>query len=335
MLKKVNRFCRQKKHSIKIKKIMETENESQNASTETLSGDQWQRRDYYQRFYRHVDETNNSARDGEKEDLEPLIISMRAFLEKEELIDLMYSTAMTSRKYPDNVLTHSVNCTIYSIMIGRGLGYSLEKLEELALSVLVHDVGMAFLPEELLEKTGGLTQKEFMKIRKHPGYGYKYLKESYPEMPYLALTAYHEHEREDGSGYNQGLTGNDIFKYAKICGAVDIFEALTHDRPNRNKMLPFEAIQSILQKDKKKFSRPILKALIKCLSLFPKYSFVKLNTNAIAQVIDVDEKFPLRPTLKILLDSKGEKIIEEQIVDLKQNFLLYITGSAEALAVDE
>lgn len=314
---------------------MGTENESQDASAENQSGGQWKRRDYYQRFYRHIQEINDSARAGAKEDLEPLIVSMRAFLSKEELIDIMYSTAMTSTKYPYNIPTHSVNCTIYSIMIGKGLGYSLEKLEELALSALLHDTGMVFLPKELMEREGRLSQNDFMEMKKHPDYGYKYLKESYPDMPYLASTAYHEHEREDGSGYNQGLTGNDIFEYAKICGAVDIFEALTHGRPYRKKMLPFEAIQSILQRDKRKFSKPILKALIRCLSLFPKYSYVKLNTNAIAQVINVDEKFPLRPTLKVLWDSKGEKIIEEQIVDLRQNSLLYITGSAEALALEE
>ncbi len=314
---------------------METKTESQDASAENQSGGEWKRRDYYQRFYRHVREINDSARAGTKEKIETLIVSMRAFLSKEELIDIMYSTAMTTDKYPYNIPTHSVNCTIYSIMIGKGLAYSPQKLEELALSVLIHDVGMALLPSELMEREGRLSQNDFTEMKKHPDYGYKYLKESYPDMPYLATTAYHEHEREDGSGYNQGLTGNDIFEYAKICGAVDIFEALTHGRPYRKKMLPFEAIQSILQRDKRKFSKPILKVLIRCLSLFPKYSYVKLNTNAIAQVVDLDEKFPLRPTLKILLDSKGEKIIEEQIVDLKQNSLLYITGSAEVPTSDK
>lgn len=314
---------------------MSTETESQDAATENQSGDQWNRRDYYQRFYRHIGEINESARAGKKENLETLITSMRAFLAKEELIDLMYSTAMTTNKYPYNIPTHSVNCTIYSIMIGKGLGYSPQKIEELALSALLHDIGMVFLPPELMEREGRLTDNDYMQMKKHPDYGYKYLKESYPDMPYLATTAYHEHEREDGSGYNQGLTGSDIFEYAKICGAVDIFEALTHGRPYRKKLLPFKAIQSILEKDKRKFSKAILKVVIRCLSLFPKYSYVKLNTNAIAQVIGVDQKFPLRPTLKVLLDPKGEKIIEEQIVDLKQNPLLYITGSAEALAEDE
>lgn len=316
---------------------MAPENESQQeAPAKGQAGGGWQRRNYYKRFHRHVDEIFESAKAGSTiEDFENLATSMRSFLADEELVDVMYSTAMTSKEYPDNLSTHSVNCSIYGVMLGRGMGFSVQKLEELALSLLVHDVGMVFLPQELMEKTGKLSSSEFRELRKHPIHGYQYLKESYPNMPYLALTAYHDHEREDGSGYPQGISGSEIFEYAKISGAVDSFEALTHERPTRKKMLPFEAIQNILKSDKKKFSKPTLKALIRCLSLFPKYSYVKLNTNAIAQVIGVDPKFPLRPSLKILIDSSGDKITEERIVDLQQNSLLYITGAAEALTSDE
>lgn len=285
------------------------------------------RNDYFERFHRHLNDITESAKSGAVEDLEPLIETMEYFLSKEKMIEKMYSTAMTSKVYPDDIITHSVNCTILSVMIGKGLKYSSEKLLELTVSILLHDVGMAFSPRSLIEKKGKLSTSEFRELKKHPEHGYRYLKKSYPDRPYIALTAYHDHEREDGSGYGQGLKGKEIFEYAKICGVLDIFEALTHDRPNRKRMLPFQAIQNILHWNKNKFTKPVLKALISRLSVYPKFSYVKLNTRAIAQVIEVDDKFPLRPILKIVLDSTGERMAGEHIVDLKQNSLLYIIES--------
>ncbi len=287
------------------------------------------RKDYYRRFFRHLEEITASAKNGVVEDLNPLKESMKAFLQKNELIDIMYSTALTSKEYPDNVICHSVNCTIYSIMVGMKVNFPIEKLQELGLAVLLHDIGMGLIPESLTEKKGSLSHTELAEIRKHPVIGYNFLKKAYPDMPFLALTAHHEHEREDGSGYPQGLRGNAISEYAKIVGMVDSFEALTHKRSYRKQLLPFQAVQNIIQRDKKKFPRAILKALISRLSVYPKFSYVQLNTQAIGQVIDVDERFPLRPTLRIISDSKGEKVAEEYNISLKDNPLLYIIGSAE------
>lgn len=113
-----------------------------------------------------------------------------------------------------------------------------------------HDIGKIYIPDELLLKQGKLTDAEFKIIQSHPDKGAEYLKRFAGKMEpalwrvMLQVCRYH-HERWDGSGYPQGLSGEDIPLPARLMALVDVYDALTHDRPYRPALSQAEAMQII------------------------------------------------------------------------------------------
>ena len=227
----------------------------------------------------------------------------------------------------DFVMHHSVNVAIYAIAMGESLGWSKDRQVEIGMAALLHDVGMAKISENLIYKQERLDEREFHIFRERPNYGYKILQSFGDEYAYLAECALHVHERIDGSGYPMGLKGDEIHEYAQIIGLVDIYEALVHSRPQREGFLHFTAVKEIIKTGKKSFPRKHLKALLNSFSIFPLFTYVKLNSNAIGKVIETYRDQPMRPKLQIVYDSQKRKVLTERIINLPDNPLLYIVDS--------
>ena len=247
----------------------------------------------------------------------------------EKAISTLYGKAVQGGKdIPDDLAAHSVNVCVYALMLGKGANYSKKQLVELGITAILHDVGMVFIPQEIVEKNGKLTASELEKIRKHPYYTYKILQTLGEKYSWIAKVAYQEQEREDGRGYPRGLKGDEIHDYAKIIGVVDVYEALTHDRPQRKGYMPHEAVKLLLGTQKEQFSNEIKRLLLTKLSCFPLGSYVKLNSRAICKVIEINEDSPLRPTVEILFDSQDRKPPKRKVINLADAPLLYITDTA-------
>lgn len=284
----------------------------------------------YEQFYDSIYEWTkrfvDSVKAGKKLGLSEVFKLIEQVVDNTESLDILYRKAIYAKEL-DTYISHLVNVMVYSLKIGQGLGYKREKLIELAIASLLHDIGMIRVPDSIVNKTEKLTGEEFNTMKKHSVVGHEILSKLYPEYPWIAEVALQEHEREDGHGYPNGLRGDEINVYAKIVSVVDVFEALTHKRPQRKRFLPNEAVKIIVQQEKDAFSKGIIKAMLTKLSAFPLYSYVRLNSKAIGMVIEIDEVSPLRPTLQILFDDKGRKIAGEKIVKLKDTPLLYITDA--------
>jgi len=112
------------------------------------------------------------------------------------------------------------------------LGLSDQQIEGLYLACVVHDVGKIKIPAEILSKPGNLTQLEFALIKQHPRAGYEILKEVDFPWPIAQFVLQH-HERVDGTGYPQGLKGDDILLEARIIAVADVIEAMASHRPYR------------------------------------------------------------------------------------------------------
>ena len=220
---------------------------------------------------------------------------------------------------------HMVNVAILAVKIGQAVGYGQEELRRLALAACLHDVGMARISRHVLEKPGALTPDELSQIRQHPEAGFRMLQALGPEFDWLATVALHEQEREDGSGYPQGLKGDQIHEYAKIIGLADVYDALTNKRPYKKINVALDAIKEIMTTNRHMFPAPILKGLIQGLSTFPMGSLVRLNSKEIARVVATNPAFPLRPVVEVLTDPHGERLASGRRVDLARNSLLYIT----------
>jgi HD-GYP domain-containing protein (c-di-GMP phosphodiesterase class II) len=146
-----------------------------------------------------------------------------------ELYDVMYHDYAT--------FTHSSNVASYISLLARALGYSGDELLQIVVGALVHDMGKLEIPDSILAKPGRLDEFEFRQVQLHPGLGLRRLLNEQRQLTYGQLMiVYQHHEKLNGTGYPVGLPSEEIHPWAKICSVVDIFEALTSQRPYRKPM---------------------------------------------------------------------------------------------------
>ncbi|RII01053.1 HD-GYP domain-containing protein [candidate division NPL-UPA2 bacterium Unc8] len=221
----------------------------------------------------------------------------RLMIEDRELINL------TNRFSPKNYLwCHLTNVAILSVRVGLELGYNKSGLVRLGVGAFLHDIGMArVLP--LIEKRENLTKEEYEEVKKHPVYGAEILDKSYQIELVVIHIAHQQHERMNGSGYPRGIKNGDINEYARIVGLVDAYEAMTHPRLYREKVPHSQAMKEIIERGESLFEQDIIKALVRCLDLYPVGSWVQLNTGEIGRVVGIDKNFPLRPTITVMFDA--------------------------------
>ena len=229
---------------------------------------------------------------------------------------------------PDNfVVAHHVNVAVYAIKTAAYLRWSKDRQLEIGTAALLHDVGMGLIPDKLLFKKNRLSDIEFLVLKERSLFAYNILNLFKDDYCYLAECALQVNERFDGSGYPLGIQGDDINEHAQIIGLVDMYEALTHSRPHREKFSHFSALNTIIKSGKNSFRKSYLKALLNIFSGFPIFSYVKLNSNAIGRVIETYPAQPLRPKIQIVSDPRNSRVTAKQIVDLQENPQLYIVDS--------
>jgi hypothetical protein len=225
------------------------------------------------------------------------------------------------------VVYHPVNVAVFAIKIADHLGFERNRQVEIGMAGLLHDVGMAAVPDSVLFKQGRLNDEEVKIFRQRPNLSSKILRQISPEHAYLAECAVQVYERIDGSGYPRGLKADEMHEYAQIIGLLDMYESLIHSRPQRGKRTPFAAVKEIINSSKNHFRKEHLKALLSVFTAFPIHSYVRLNSDAIGKVVETYPDQPLRPKIQIIYDSQKRKVLTEKIVALPEDPLLHIVDS--------
>ncbi len=215
------------------------------------------------------------------------------------------SMTMISLGMEFDLVQSSLNCMIVSIILGRQLKIINSRLISLAVAALLHDIGMTKLPEVLLEKKSDLTDDELKVIHLHPLYTYKLITKSLKYKDEIGRIALHHHERWDGRGYPDKLSGKEIPFSSRIISVADAYGAMLKDRPYRGSMIGYKAMREILNDNSRRFDSGILKVFIKSMGIYPLGSLVILNDSSIARVSLVHNDAPLRPTLQILMSPAG------------------------------
>ncbi len=219
--------------------------------------------------------------------------------------------------------------TLYSLVIGTCLEYSKPKLVDLGISSLFSDIGMTKIPSYISEKTSALTEDEMKTIRKHTVLGYQILTKLIKIKNNLALTALQHHENFDGSGYPQKLGGTNIEEFARIHAIADNFTAQVNSRPYRGRILPYDAIKSMISVNMNKFDLKIVRIFLNKISMYPIGSSVELSDGRTAIVIDSNSAKPLRPSLKLMQDASGAFLKDMQFLNLLNDTNIYITKAIE------
>lgn len=154
-------------------------------------------------------------------------------LKIEELEGIVDALRMTIESKDSYTRGHSDRVAKYSVEIAKELGISEKGLKILKLGCQLHDIGKIGIPDAILLKPGKLTDEEYMAIKKHPEIGINILKNAEIFNDIIPIVLYH-HERWDGRGYPQGLRGEEIPFFARICAIADTFDAITSKRSYRD-----------------------------------------------------------------------------------------------------
>ncbi|MBP0598759.1 HD-GYP domain-containing protein [Herbaspirillum sp. LeCh32-8] len=210
---------------------------------------------------------------------------------------------------------HSVAVCALMVALGRTLGMDETACREAGLGGFLHDIGKAFIPHDILNKPGKLTEEEFAIVRKHPELGFKYLSQD-PNVPdYARNVCLHHHEKIDGNGYPEGQRGGAISLYARMAAICDVYDALTSDRPYKHGWDPAEAI-SAMASWTGHFDRAMFLAFVKTLGIYPVGSIVKLESGRSGFVIRQNAKDLTRPVLKVFRYNDNMEVSDTEILDL-------------------
>lgn len=181
-------------------------------------------------------------------------------------IETLIRTMQAKDRYTSG---HSTRVSRFSLLIAEKLGLDSRDKHRLYLASVLHDIGKIGLPDKLLLRPGKLTAEEMDLVKQHPAMGVSMIK-SLGEMQEIAPLIRHHHEAIDGSGYPDGLKGNDIPLLSRIVAVADTYDAITSDRPYRKGRSREEAIHELKRVAGIKLDARIVSAFLEVLQeIFP------------------------------------------------------------------
>lgn len=200
----------------------------------------------------------------------------------------------------DNTLVHSVNMTIYALLIGKRLGYSRLQMQRLAEGCILHDIGKVLLDSNILYKPDKLTNLEYEYVKQHTTKGYELLKRN-PIMTELSrIICLSHHERLDGSGYPHALKRDEIHEFARIAAIADVYDAVTSERCYHKEKSVFEAVNILMQEAcMKRLDAELIALFLKDIAVYPNGSLIKLSDETYAVVKDQNPEMPFRPIVRV------------------------------------
>jgi PAS domain S-box-containing protein len=163
---------------------------------------------------------------------------------------------------------HSRRVTDLTVRLAKKMEVTEEELERIYRGALLHDIGKISIPDSVLLKKGPLTEEEWKVMRTHPVTAYEVLSQVEYLQPSLDIPYCH-HERWDGSGYPRGLKGEEIPLAARIFAVVDVYDALTSDRPYRKAWSKEKTIEYLLENSGSQFDRHVVKEFLEILESYP------------------------------------------------------------------
>lgn len=248
----------------------------------------------------------------------------------ENIVDKVTKDAQTflrlsSIRETDNyTYLHSIDVCIYSIIMGKNLGFNNKSLNKLGLGAMLHDIGKGKIPSEILLKPGPLTEDEFNIMKNHTIYGYEIITNSSNLDMVTANIALQHHERWDGLGYPGHLKGNGIDAFARIVTICDIYDALTANRVYRGRILPHEAAEYIINNNGIIADPTLTENFVRNVAVYPLGATVLLSTGEIGRVAEIHSSMPLRPVVDIFGHRNSQQEIREHKVNLMDDLTVFI-----------
>ncbi len=212
--------------------------------------------------------------------------------------------------------SHSLNVSVLSMMLTRGLNFTPEQARVLGLGALLHDIGLMDVPDRVLKKRPDEYTKPERELRAmHCEFGLRIGKQLGLPADVLAIIFQH-HEMADGSGYPLGLKVDRIAMPARVVALVNFYDNLCNPVDFAQAMTPHEALSFMFGQRRGKFDAAILQQMIRCLGVYPPGSIVTLSNDAVGIVMSVNPAKPLRPW--VMLHDESVPKEEAILLDLEQ-----------------
>lgn len=211
---------------------------------------------------------------------------------------------------------HSVSVTVLALAMARGLELDAQAVREIGIGALLHDIGKARTPPEILNKPGKLTDAEFRIMKQHVVHSRNIL-ETTPGIPEVALRAAAEHhERYDGNGYPDGLAGEQISLYGRIMALCDVYDAITADRCYREGQEPGGVMKRLLGWAGSHFETGLAHQFIRCVGIYPVGTLVRMQSGRLAVVSEAGSKGLLYPVVRTFFDTGSGRYIQPKDLNL-------------------
>lgn len=222
----------------------------------------------------------------------------------------------------DSTLVHSVNTTVFSLMIAQQLNFSMLELRKLAEGSLLHDIGKTIIDPDILYKASTITSEEFEHIKEHSLLGYNLLKQNSNFTELTRIISLQHHERLDGSGYPYGLQQNEIHIFSKIVMIADMYDALTAERCYRSGLSNYDAYQILMKDSQTKLDYELLSIFLKHIAIYPNGTNVRLSDGTRGIVKAQNLNLPFRPIVRVIEDNPNQNV---KLYDIDLSSALNIT----------
>jgi HD-GYP domain-containing protein (c-di-GMP phosphodiesterase class II) len=243
-----------------------------------------------------------------------------------ELVDEISSSVMRNpgalislarlKTADDYTYMHSVAVCALMVALAGKLGLDEKQTRDAGMSGLLHDLGKAMMPMEVLNKPGKLTDEEFRIIKSHPEEGHRLLLEGGTVGAVPLDVCLHHHEKVDGSGYPHRLKDEQISEFAKMGAVCDVYDAITSNRPYKSGWDPAESIRKMTEWCNGHFDARIFQGFVRSIGIYPVGSLVRLSSGRLAVVIEQSEKSLLTPRIKVFFSTKSQVYIPPELIDL-------------------
>jgi HD-GYP domain-containing protein (c-di-GMP phosphodiesterase class II) len=202
-----------------------------------------------------------------------------------------------------------------------------DRLAVLGVGLLLHDIGKLAVPAEILRKPGPLTDEEWNAMRAHPTLGVQILKKADDISPLARAVVRSHHERWNGTGYPDRLSGAEIHQFARIAAVADVFDALTSDRYYRKALAIHEGYDFVVDRSGKDFDPEVVDLFKTCVAPYPPGTPVVLSDGNCGLVKEVRQQAVKSPVVRIIVDASGALVTPHDI-DLSQARDITIVSTA-------